>query len=407
VIAPETAPNSEAENSPQTLIDINTCSQEDLENLKGIGPETAENIIRGRPYGKIDDLDRVEDIGPKTLEEIRPFLTVSLIEHVNIPNLVTPREGATTPERDTSDVGVNVNTCTLEELLAVPKVGARLVARIIDGRPYGRARDLLRVEGISESKLEVIRPYLTVGPDRAWRSVDEPPPSPPKKPKPPKPEQVKTSEAVPPAGKPEETAPETKTAPAAAATGQAQTDSAEVLEEPLPGETPSESKTDREDRQKVVYIEKRPGPSQASVWLMGILAVILAILLTLGIIWLINGSLRHATLDDLNQKIETLTLDTETLQTNMADLQTTNTDLEERVVALEEELSTANEELTETTELAESLQALVDKDADLQEQIDALEERVTALEETVADLEEQLMALQTAGGTFEAPRPNE
>ncbi len=403
MIPPEN--ENSAEGPPEQPIDINTCSREALIALKGIGPETAENIIDGRPYGKIEDLDRVEDIGPKTLEELRPFLTVSLIEHVNIPNLVSPREGATEPERDRSDVGVNVNTCTLEELLAVPKVGVQLVVRIIDGRPYGRARDLLRVEGISESKLEIIRPYLTVGPDKAWRSVDEPPPSPPKKPK-----QKKPAEKPQP---PQKTQEETKPAEAITAPAASPLTTSTRVPEPPPAETPAEpekaaaSPEEPRPEKETVIIEKSRGPSRAAVWLMGLAAVILAVLLTLGIIWLINGGLRHVTLDALNQQMETLSTDTEAMQTEIENLQTTNADLEERITALEGQLATANAELEEAADLAESLEALADKDVDLQEQIDALEARVSDLEETVTDLQEQIFALQTAGGTFEAPRPNE
>jgi DNA uptake protein ComE-like DNA-binding protein/cell division protein FtsB len=371
---------------PQNLIDINTCSRKDLLSLKGIGPETADHIIEGRPYGKIEDLDRVEDIGPKTLEVIRSRLTVSLIEHVNIPNLVSPREDASEPEMDSREVGVNVNTCTLEALLSVPKVGAHLVARIIDGRPYGRARDLLRVDGISESKLEIIRPYLTVGPDKAWRSVDDPPPKKPKKAKPP----VKKKASLP---------------PPAASPPPLSEDKEDSMKEKTPDKI-TEEKQDKEAAVTVIH-EKETPSNHRNIWIMGILSVLLAVLLTLGIIWLINGSLRHATLDDLQERVEELDVGSDSLETAVDDLTTENDDLEERVAALEEALTSANEELEETTDLVETLQALQDKDVDLQEQIDALEARVTTLEEKVTDLEGQLLALQTAGGNFTAPSPNE
>ncbi len=71
----------EAKNEAQTplLININTAEAKDLDELPGVGPSTAENIIEHRRHsGKfkaVDDLEDVKGIGPKTLEKIKPFAT--------------------------------------------------------------------------------------------------------------------------------------------------------------------------------------------------------------------------------------------------------------------------------------------------------------------------------------------
>ncbi len=57
-------------------LDINRASLKELEAIPGIGPATAERILQGRPYGRVEDLLRVKGIGPATLEKIRPYVTV-------------------------------------------------------------------------------------------------------------------------------------------------------------------------------------------------------------------------------------------------------------------------------------------------------------------------------------------
>ncbi len=62
------------------LININSASETELEELPGVGPVTAAAIIDYRtqngPFTTVDDLIDVSGIGPSTLEQIRPFATV-------------------------------------------------------------------------------------------------------------------------------------------------------------------------------------------------------------------------------------------------------------------------------------------------------------------------------------------
>lgn len=57
-------------------IDLNRASSQELQQLKGIGPKTAERIIEERsragPYSSLQDLsDRVKGIGPKRLQGLQ------------------------------------------------------------------------------------------------------------------------------------------------------------------------------------------------------------------------------------------------------------------------------------------------------------------------------------------------
>ena len=62
--------------SPQSLLDLNTATEKELQYIKGIGPVLAERIIAGRPYRTVDDLLKVKGIGQKKLEDIRPYFVV-------------------------------------------------------------------------------------------------------------------------------------------------------------------------------------------------------------------------------------------------------------------------------------------------------------------------------------------
>lgn len=56
------------------VVNVNTATQQELETIPGVGPALAHEIIRGRPYGKIEDLERVRGIGSYTLNEMRPYV---------------------------------------------------------------------------------------------------------------------------------------------------------------------------------------------------------------------------------------------------------------------------------------------------------------------------------------------
>ena len=60
--------------SPQSLLDLNTASKEELQSIKGIGPVLAERILASRPYRAVDDLLKVKGISAKTLEKVRPYV---------------------------------------------------------------------------------------------------------------------------------------------------------------------------------------------------------------------------------------------------------------------------------------------------------------------------------------------
>lgn len=57
--------------SSNSVLNINTAGQADLEALPGIGPVTARKIIEGRPYADINDLTSKKIIGSKLFGDIK------------------------------------------------------------------------------------------------------------------------------------------------------------------------------------------------------------------------------------------------------------------------------------------------------------------------------------------------
>jgi competence ComEA-like helix-hairpin-helix protein len=65
---------------PARPVNINTASAEELQQLPGVGPATAREIIRFReqsgPFRGPDDLLAIPRITRHTLERIRPYIVV-------------------------------------------------------------------------------------------------------------------------------------------------------------------------------------------------------------------------------------------------------------------------------------------------------------------------------------------
>ena len=56
---------------------------------------------------------------------------------------------------------VNINTATQEELETLPGIGTARAVQIVEGRPYERVDDLVRIPGIGAASLDGLRAFVT------------------------------------------------------------------------------------------------------------------------------------------------------------------------------------------------------------------------------------------------------
>ena len=90
---------------PAVPVNLNTATSEELQQVPGIGPVTAEKILQMRKsYGafkSVDDLSAIRGIGPKRLEKMRKYLTVAkaaaAAKPANSPKPAAPPKPSTAP----------------------------------------------------------------------------------------------------------------------------------------------------------------------------------------------------------------------------------------------------------------------------------------------------------------------
>ncbi len=66
---------------PAAPLELNSASAEQLQQVPGIGPKTAQSIVEFReksgPFQRIEDLLAIKGITPARLDKMRPYLVIT------------------------------------------------------------------------------------------------------------------------------------------------------------------------------------------------------------------------------------------------------------------------------------------------------------------------------------------
>jgi comEA protein len=87
---------------PAAPINLNTATSDELQQVPGIGPVTAEMILQMRksygPFKSVDDLRAIRGIGPKRLEKMRKYLVAGKSAQQRIAHPPQPKPAAVPPK---------------------------------------------------------------------------------------------------------------------------------------------------------------------------------------------------------------------------------------------------------------------------------------------------------------------
>jgi competence protein ComEA len=186
-ITPDVSSGAQKKKTSETssIVDINTADQKALESLPGVGKATAKAIIAGRPYKSVDDLKRVKGMSDKKIKAIKDKVTVSgsaapaapatekktAVDEKKVADkaaTAAPKDKTvkTKSSKTSSKLApgqtVNINTASQAQIEALPGIGPKKAQAIINGRPYDKPEDIMKVKGIKQGIYNKIKDNIVV-----------------------------------------------------------------------------------------------------------------------------------------------------------------------------------------------------------------------------------------------------
>jgi len=136
------------------ILDLNTASRDELTRFKGIGLLYADKIIRGRPYQARSEL---------VSRSIIPATLYLRIKHQLYTSPPAP-DRAPPVDSEPADGRLDVNHASRDELRSFKGIGQMWADKIISGRPYKAAIELVGRRLIPLSAYEQIQHRIVARP---------------------------------------------------------------------------------------------------------------------------------------------------------------------------------------------------------------------------------------------------
>lgn len=172
------AKKADTQKSVSGLVDINSATQKELEDVKGVGPASAKKIIAGRPYKSVDELSKA-GLSAKAVDSIKPFVTVGSAQSVSVAAAATKATATASSEATKSaknaqtkaksaatklapGTKININNADQSTIEKLPEIGPVKAKAIIAGRPYNSIEDVMKVKGIKGKTFDAIKDYIVV-----------------------------------------------------------------------------------------------------------------------------------------------------------------------------------------------------------------------------------------------------
>lgn len=171
----QTVYEEEDEYYPSFPIELNSASAKDLTYISGIGEAIAQRIVEyARTYGfyDVNDLLNVSGIGESKLAEIRRYVYADTSglppkpEESEAPSETSASESSETLTTEPEIYRVNLNTCSVQDLMQLPGIDEELANNIIDLRNridyFAKIEEIGFAEGMTLSIMAKIMDYIYV-----------------------------------------------------------------------------------------------------------------------------------------------------------------------------------------------------------------------------------------------------
>jgi competence protein ComEA len=177
------ASKKEAKKEVGKPVDLNNASQKEIESLKGIGPAKAKKIIANRPYKSAEDLTKA-GLSKKDIDKIKSQVTFGAAA---MPASKAETKAMTAPAAKAAEKAapakaeksakeakkeqksklapgqkININSASQADLELLPEIGPVKAKAIIEGRPYSKPEDVMKVKGIKQKTFDKIKDSIVV-----------------------------------------------------------------------------------------------------------------------------------------------------------------------------------------------------------------------------------------------------